>query len=80
MDGSWICAFAIPLEDIGRLSLCPLKWLRFVAFAALGVKGHLYDSPGGNVVDYENLSLADLANNYYFSPEGNAPTPPTILY
>ncbi|KAI0291867.1 hypothetical protein BC826DRAFT_465994 [Russula brevipes] len=69
-DGPWICALTIPLEDIGRLSLRPLKWLRFVAFAVLGVKGHLYDSPGGNVVDYGILSLADLANDYYyFSPE-----------
>jgi len=71
LDGPWICALAIPLEDIERLSLRPLKWLRFVAFAVLGVKGHLYDSPGGNVVDYGILSLADLANDYYyFSPEG----------
>jgi hypothetical protein len=73
MDGHWICALAIPLEDIGRLSLRPLKWLRFVAFAALGVKGHLYHSPGSNIVDYENVSLADLADNYYFNPEGDAP-------
>ncbi|KAI0284487.1 hypothetical protein BC826DRAFT_156395 [Russula brevipes] len=70
MDGSWMCAFAVPLEDIGRLSLRPLKWLRIVTFAALGVKGHLYDAPRGNVVDYGNVSLADLADNHYFSPEG----------
>ncbi|KAI0284486.1 hypothetical protein BC826DRAFT_1179330 [Russula brevipes] len=70
MDGSWMCALAIPLEDIGRLSLRPLKWLRFATFAALGVKGHLYDAPRGNVVDYGNVSLADLADNYYFSLEG----------
>ncbi|KAI0291859.1 hypothetical protein BC826DRAFT_1186743 [Russula brevipes] len=70
MDDIWICALAIPLEDIGRLSLRPLKWLRFVAFAVLGVKGHLYDSPGGNIVNYGHVSLADLADNYYFSPEG----------
>ncbi|KAI0291863.1 hypothetical protein BC826DRAFT_911984 [Russula brevipes] len=70
IDGPWICALAIPPEDIGRLSLRPLKWLRFVAFAALGVKGHLYDSPGGNIVNYGHVSLADLADNYYFSPEG----------
>ncbi|KAI0287844.1 hypothetical protein BC826DRAFT_737455 [Russula brevipes] len=70
MDGSWMCALAIPLEDIGRLSLRPLKWLRFATFAALGVKGHLYDAPGGNIVDYGNVSLADLADNYYFSLEG----------
>ena len=81
-DGDWIQALAIPLEDIRRLSLRPLKWLRFVAFAALGAKGHLSQTPGGNLVDYENVSLADLAEdeNFYFSPEGDAPTHPTILY
>jgi len=78
----WIHALAIPLEDVRRLSLRPLKWLRFVTFTALGAKGHLSDTPGGNIVDYENVSLADLAEdgNYYFTPEGKLPpAPPTIL-
>ncbi|KAI0291825.1 hypothetical protein BC826DRAFT_911990 [Russula brevipes] len=62
--------FTFAALDIERLSLRPLKWLRFVAFAVLGVKGHLYDSPGGNVVDYGVLSPANLAKDYYyFSPE-----------
>src|SRR5260370_30970409 len=78
-DGQWVHALAIPLEDIGRFSLHPLKWLRFATFTVVGAKGHLSDTPGGNVVDYENVSLTDL-DNYYFTPEGNAPTPPTILY
>ena len=74
-DGGWIHCLAIPLEDIERLSLRPLKWLRFVIFTVSGAKGHLSDTPGGNVVDYENISLADLTEdaNYYFTPEGNAP-------
>ena len=53
--------------------------LTSTTFTVVGAKGHLSDTPGGNVVDYENVSLADL-DNYYFTPEGNAPTPPTILY
>src|SRR5260370_37491846 len=69
-DGQWVHALAIPLEDIGRFSLHPLKWLRFATFTVVGAKGHLSDTPGGNVVDYENVSLADL-DNYYFTPEGN---------
>jgi hypothetical protein len=78
-DGRWICALAIPPEDIRRLSLRPLKWLRFVAFAVLGVKGDLYDSPAAtDVVDYGILDLAD--NYYYFSPQGDALAPTTILY
>lgn len=79
MDTS-IHALAIPLEDIGRLSLRPLKWLCFATFAAVGAMGHLSDTPGGN--QDEHVSFANLSenDNYYFSPEGDAPTPPTILY
>jgi hypothetical protein len=80
-DGEWIHALAIPLQDIERLSLRPLKWLRFATFAAVGAKGDLTEAPGGDVVDYENILLNDLAEDYYFTPEGNAPTlPPTIHY
>jgi len=67
-DG-WVHALSIPLEEIWRLSLRPLKWLRYATFAVLGAKGHLLETPGGNIVDYENVSLAD-GDNYYFSAEG----------
>ena len=73
-DGGWIRALNIPLEDIARLSLRPLKWLRFVAFAVLGAKGDLFDGPvpGSNVVNYESVSHDELAENYYyFVPDGN---------
>ena len=68
-DGEWICALNIPPEDIARLSLRPLKWLRFVAFAVLGAKGDLFDGPvpGSNIVNYESVSHADLAECYYSS-------------
>jgi len=69
-DGEWIHALAIPLQDIARLSLRPLKWLRFATFAAVGAKGALSEAPDGNVVDYENVLLNDLAEDYYFTPEG----------
>jgi hypothetical protein len=42
-------------EDIRRLSLCPLKWLCFVTFAAFGAIGYLSDTPGGSVIYYENV-------------------------
>ena len=73
--GEWIHALAIPLEDIDRLALRPLKWLRFVTFTVVGARGHLFDAPDGDLVDYENVSLANIAENanYYFAPEGNAP-------
>ena len=80
-DGQWVHALSIPCEDIERISaLHPLKWLRFVTFAAVGARGHLSPITDGNgAVDYE-IELTDLAEDYYFTPEGNAPTPPTILY
>jgi len=79
-EGEWIHALAIPVQDIARLSLRPLKWLRFATFAAVGARGALSEAPGGNIVDYENVLLNDLVEDYYFTPEGNALTPPTIHY
>jgi len=71
----WIHALAIPLQDIDRLSLRPLKWLRYVTFTVVGARGNLFDAPDGNLVDYENVSIANIAENanYYFVPDGNAP-------
>ncbi|KAF8138962.1 hypothetical protein EV363DRAFT_1445730 [Boletus edulis] len=65
-NNQWIRGLEIPLEDIERLSSRPLKWLRFVAFAVLGAKGDLFDTPDGNIVHYETVSFADLAESYYF--------------
>jgi hypothetical protein len=59
-----------------RLCYRPLiHGLRFVAFAILGVEGHLYDAPGpGAVVNYDIEFLNDGAS-YYFVPDvdGNVP-------
>lgn len=73
----WICVLEIPQEDIRRLSLKPLKWLRFVAFTVLGAKGHLHhDASGDHPItadEYEAvLEVTDLAEGYHFIPEGNA--------
>ena len=76
-DG-WVHALFIPLEDIWGLSLRPLKWLRYATFAVLGARGHLLETPGGSIVDYENVSLAD-GDNYYFSAQGDIPAFPIIL-
>jgi len=69
----WIHALTIPLQDIDRLSLRPLKWLRYVTFTVVGARGNFFDAPDGNLVDYENVSLANIAenSNYYFVPDGN---------
>jgi len=68
-DGGWIHALTIPPNDIQRLSLRPLKWLRFAAFAAFGAKGHLLDAPGGNIVNDET-EHAGLGENYFFQHDG----------
>ncbi|KAF8437302.1 hypothetical protein L210DRAFT_3762065 [Boletus edulis BED1] len=69
-NNQWIRGLEIPLEDIERLSSRPLKWLRFVAFAVLGAKGDLFDTPDGNIVHYETVSFADLAESYYLFHDG----------
>ena len=65
-ENEWIYALAIALEDINRLSLRPLKWLRFVVFTVVGARGDLFD--------YKNVPLANIAenDNYYFA-SGDTP-------
>ena len=74
-DSEWIHALAIPTQDIVKLSLCPLKWLCFITFAAVSAKGDLSEAPGGNIVNYEDVLLSNLAEDYYFTPEDNTPPP-----
>jgi len=66
-DNNWILALEVPHGVIQRLSHRPLKWLRFVAFAILGARGHLSHVPDGPTVNYNDVAL-DV--NYYYSPEG----------
>ena len=42
-----ILALSIPIVDIERLSLRPVKWLRFVIFTICGVRGDLATTPNG---------------------------------
>ena len=44
-DRGQVLALTIPFSDIERLSVRPVKWLRFVTFAICGVRGHLSESP-----------------------------------
>jgi len=76
-NAGWVHLLSIPLEDVWRFSLHPLKWLRYATFAVLGAKGHLCETPGGNIVDYENVSFTDK-ENYYFTAEGDVPALPII--
>lgn len=63
---------SIPLNDIQRLSVRPLKWLRFVTFTVCGVQGDLSETPNGCPVNYDT-SLAAIIDtkNYYYTPQGN---------
>jgi hypothetical protein len=66
----WVHLLSIPSEDIRRLTFRPLKWLRFVTFTVCGAKGNLFTSPGGDVVDYEHITLENIAESYYYFPDG----------
>jgi hypothetical protein len=66
-----VLALSIPFGDIERLSVRPVKWLRFVTFAICGVRGDLSAMPNGRPVDYDSISLDHIAEAYYYTPEGN---------
>jgi hypothetical protein len=72
-DRGQVLALSIPFSAIERLSVRPVKWLRFVTFAICGVRGHLSESamPNGTPVDYESISFDNIAEAYYYVPEGN---------
>ena len=69
-NDEYTLALSIPLEDIQRLSIRPLKWLRFVTFAVCGVTGELSLTQNGPSVDYQNIGFNSLAENYYYKPDG----------
>jgi hypothetical protein len=69
-EETYVLALSVPFSDIQRLSIRPLKWLRYVMFAVCGVHGHLSATPGGPAVDYDD---ADISQAYYFIPQGETP-------
>lgn len=60
---------SIPLSDIKRLSIRPLKWLRYVTFTVCGVQGDLSETPNGCCVNY-SISHDAIVLNYYYTPQG----------
>lgn len=62
---------SIPLRDIQRLSIRPLKWLRFVMFCVCGAKGQLSATPDGLPVD-DNTGITSLTDDdiYYYMTGG----------
>lgn len=62
---------SVPIDDIRRLSLYPLKWLRFVTFTICGARGELHATPGGPVVNY-NTSFVNIADDsdYHYCHQG----------
>ncbi|KAF8955302.1 hypothetical protein BDZ97DRAFT_1858628 [Flammula alnicola] len=65
-----IVALTIPIDDIKRLSLHPLKWLRYVAFAVFGAPGRLALTSDANApdVDYD-VPLGEISGDYYYIPD-----------
>lgn len=64
-----LLALSIPSSDIQRLSIKPLKWIRFTAFAMCGVQGDLLATLDGPVVDYDTVPHS-FAQAYYYAPQG----------
>jgi hypothetical protein len=73
IDDSQVLALSIPFSDIQRLSIRPLKWLRFVTFTVCGAHGNLSATPDGPAVDYDSIALdSPIAEDYYYTPQGDA--------
>jgi hypothetical protein len=70
--GPYILALSVPSSDIQRLSVRPLKWLRFVTFTVCGAHGDLSATADGPAVDYDNITHADIAQDqaYYYIAQG----------
>ena len=60
---------SIPPSDVARLSIRPLKWLRFVTFTICGARGDLSTNPNGPPINYDTV-LADIAEVYHYTPDG----------
>jgi hypothetical protein len=71
LDGEWIVFLSIPSSTAQRLSLRPLKWLRFAAFAVCGARGHLCIDQEGLLVNYNTSSADPLNKKYYYFSDGN---------
>jgi hypothetical protein len=68
-----VLALSIPFSDIERLSLRPVKWLRYVTFAVCGAHGDLSATPNGPPVKYDSISLAGpIAESYYYTFQGKS--------
>ncbi|KAI9438928.1 hypothetical protein H4582DRAFT_1877448, partial [Lactarius indigo] len=67
VDGSQRSFLSIPFDDIGRLSIRPFKWLRYVLYCICGARGDLSAEHGGPPVDYDSTELAD-DDIYFYRP------------
>ncbi|KAK0495721.1 hypothetical protein EDD18DRAFT_1287147 [Armillaria luteobubalina] len=68
-----VLALSIPIDDIKRLSIRPLKWLRYVAFAVFGATGRLALTADGSAIEDENITWEfedQLREDYYYIPDG----------
>ncbi|KAK0502306.1 Fungalysin metallopeptidase-domain-containing protein [Armillaria luteobubalina] len=67
-----VLALSILIVDIKRLSIRPLKWLRYVAFTVFGTIGHLALTADGSAVEDENITWESqdrLCEDYYYIPD-----------
>lgn len=71
IEDQQVLALSIPFVDIERLSLRPVKWLRFLIFTICGIRGDLATTPNGPPVDYDTSTFDNIDEAYHFIPEGN---------
>ncbi|KAJ7229418.1 hypothetical protein B0H12DRAFT_1147778 [Mycena haematopus] len=61
-EGYWRLFLEIPLLDLSRLTLRPVKWLRYLGWCIYGRPGWLSTTPGG----LEVAEDAELSADYYY--------------
>jgi hypothetical protein len=65
-----ISFLSIPLDDIERLAVYPLRWIRYVMFSICGVRGVLSELPEGDAVDYDTTDFSLVGSAYYYRADG----------
>ncbi|KZT00283.1 uncharacterized protein LAESUDRAFT_560332 [Laetiporus sulphureus 93-53] len=68
----WHLALQIPAEELSVFSLCPPRWMAYLAFTITGCRGVLL-GPDLTPVDLDDSTSIDISqnNNYYYRHEGD---------
>src|SRR5882672_3442549 len=75
INGVHMPVLSIPVPDCYRLSLKPLRWLRFLGYCIYGDKGDLSSTLDGPPIDYQ-MAVEAGAHYYFTSPSTHIPVDP----